>query len=366
MSSKISALNSASTPLTGAELLVLVQGGTNVNCAVSSLPFGSGNPPASPNFTGALYQTGTPQTAATGTYTTIVFSDVAYDSSTFTSSGKTTFTLPAAGYVQLSAACQLQFFPTASSAFEIQLSIIDDDGDTIANDYFYGWLTGDVVDVTLYCCTPNLYYASGATFTCSILQTAVSSMAFAGRNFGVEYKGNTATLPATNPTGTIITYPSATPPTGYLLCDGSAYSTTTYSALYAIIGGTYDTMRGASTPGSGMFRVPNLSGLAVIGAGSAASDPTTSPYTLGSTQGSESVTITQDQLPNINFDAGSVLVDNRSSGSGIGGGRWDGASLIGGVDGGDAPLYLSIPSGGSGDAVSVIQPCIALYYHVKT
>jgi len=31
-------------------------------------------------------------------------------------------------------------------------------------------------------------------------------------------------------------WPSTTIPSGYLLCDGSVYNTTTYAALYAVLG----------------------------------------------------------------------------------------------------------------------------------
>ena len=41
------------------------------------------------------------------------------------------------------------------------------------------------------------------------------------------------------PIGTIITYPLATAPTGYLNCDGSAISRATYSGLFNLIGTTY-------------------------------------------------------------------------------------------------------------------------------
>ena len=39
--------------------------------------------------------------------------------------------------------------------------------------------------------------------------------------------------------GSILAYVSETPPTGYLECDGSAISRTTYSELFAIIGTSY-------------------------------------------------------------------------------------------------------------------------------
>ena len=63
------------------------------------------------------------------------------------------------------------------------------------------------------------------------------------------------------PTGTLLDFAGATPPTGYLLCDGSSYSTTTYSGLFSTISYTWG--------GSGVnFNVPDLRGRTTIGAGS--------------------------------------------------------------------------------------------------
>lgn len=56
------------------------------------------------------------------------------------------------------------------------------------------------------------------------------------------------------PIGTIIDYGSTTVPAGYLACDGSAVSRTTYSALYAIIGTTFGSGDGSTT-----FNLPDLS-----------------------------------------------------------------------------------------------------------
>lgn len=54
-------------------------------------------------------------------------------------------------------------------------------------------------------------------------------------------------------TGVINAFGGTTPPTGALLCDGSAVSRTTYAALFAIIGTTYGVGNGTTT-----FNVPDL------------------------------------------------------------------------------------------------------------
>jgi hypothetical protein len=60
------------------------------------------------------------------------------------------------------------------------------------------------------------------------------------------------------PTGMISIHSAATAPTGWLLCDGTSYSTTTYANLYGVIGYTFG--------GSGAnFSVPNLKGKVVVG-----------------------------------------------------------------------------------------------------
>ena len=53
--------------------------------------------------------------------------------------------------------------------------------------------------------------------------------------------------------GTIIAFGSNTVPEGYLLCNGSTVSRTTYAALFAVIGITYGEGDGSST-----FALPNL------------------------------------------------------------------------------------------------------------
>ena len=55
---------------------------------------------------------------------------------------------------------------------------------------------------------------------------------------------------------------------GYLFCDGSSYVQASYPSLYAaIVGAGWDTFNGAASPGVGNFRVPDLRGLTLMGAG---------------------------------------------------------------------------------------------------
>ena len=54
------------------------------------------------------------------------------------------------------------------------------------------------------------------------------------------------------PAGSVMIWAGTTVPTGYLLCDGSAVSRTTYSDLFSAIGTTYGVGDGSST-----FNLPN-------------------------------------------------------------------------------------------------------------
>lgn len=76
---------------------------------------------------------------------------------------------------------------------------------------------------------------------------------------------------ATNltPTAMVVAYAGTSAPSGWLLCDGSAVSRTTYSALFAIIGVTHGQGDGSTT-----FNVPDYRGRFLRGVdGSAGNDP---------------------------------------------------------------------------------------------
>ena len=69
------------------------------------------------------------------------------------------------------------------------------------------------------------------------------------------------------PTGTIAMFAGEIAPTGWVLCDGTAYqaSNATYASLAAICNNAYDTSAGQSAPATGYFRVPILIGRVPLG-----------------------------------------------------------------------------------------------------
>ena len=63
--------------------------------------------------------------------------------------------------------------------------------------------------------------------------------------------------------GTILSWSNSTLPSGYLNCDGTAVSRSTYSALFAVIGTDYGAGNGSST-----FNLPNLQDKVPLGVSS--------------------------------------------------------------------------------------------------
>ena len=62
------------------------------------------------------------------------------------------------------------------------------------------------------------------------------------------------------PTGTIVPWSASSVPTGFLECDGSTVSRSTYSALFAVVGTTYGAGDGSST-----FGIPDLQDNVCVG-----------------------------------------------------------------------------------------------------
>lgn len=97
------------------------------------------------------------------------------------------------------------------------------------------------------------------------------------------------------PPGIMLDYGGAAAPTGWLLCDGSAVSRSTYAALFAAIGISYGAGNGSTT-----FNVPDRRDRFSIGKGVAAGSDA-----LGETGGAATVTLTavQSGLPAHNHAA---------------------------------------------------------------
>lgn len=147
-----------------------------------------------------------------------------------------------------------------------------------------------------------------------------------------------------NPTGTIIAFAGNTLPKGYLLCDGSKVSRTTYKKLYAVIGTTYGTGNGSTT-----FNLPNLTDKFIQGSDTVG---TVKSAGLPNITGSVSKALTKEGTVSY---SGAIVVNQSSSGraSGSGGGIW-------GFDF-DASRCSSI----YGNSTTVQPPALTMKYIIK-
>ena len=121
----------------------------------------------------------------------------------------------------------------------------------------------------------SAFYVSGTLTAAGIADVGAMSVGGNLSVTGTTALGGTATAPTVTPstdsstkiattafvasaitsaviTGTISMWPVSSAPTGYLVCNGSAVSRTTYAALYAIVGTTFGSGDGSTT-----FNLPN-------------------------------------------------------------------------------------------------------------
>ncbi len=118
------------------------------------------------------------------------------------------------------------------------------------------------------------------------------------------------------PAGTVMAYAGSTAPTGWIFCDGSAVSRSTYATLFAAIGTTYGSGNGSTT-----FNLPDLRGRTIFGkddmGGIAASrlnttGGLTASNTLGATGGNQTISLGLTNIPSHNHTFTGISVSTSS------------------------------------------------------
>ena len=170
------------------------------------------------------------------------------------------------------------------------------------------------------------------------------------------------------PTATIVPWSSSSVPSGFLECDGSAVSRSTYSALFAVVGTTYGAGDGAST-----FNLPNLADNVAVGkspgkalASTGGANTVTSTGNLsGSTA---NATLSSSQLAPHTHNIGTRQPGAGEYQAGIGRGFHVGAMEA--VTDSDPPSgqghQHNLSANFVGDATSVLQPYLTTLYIIKT
>lgn len=92
------------------------------------------------------------------------------------------------------------------------------------------------------------------------LENRINNLELGGGSGG----GSGSTTVLNLPRGTLIPYLGSTLPTGFLLCDGSAISRTTYAGLYLLLGDTYGAGDGSTT-----FNLPDFTNKFIQGSSTA-------------------------------------------------------------------------------------------------
>ena len=116
------------------------------------------------------------------------------------------------------------------------------------------------------------------------------------------------------PTGTILTFGASTPPSGFLECNGSAISRSTYASLFSILSTTHGAGDGSST-----FNIPDLRGQFVRGWDNSAGVDASRAFGSSQTDQNKNHTHTTDSQSltgSVSHLSGS-LANNPGSASGI-------------------------------------------------
>lgn len=177
------------------------------------------------------------------------------------------------------------------------------------------------------------------------------------------------------PTGVIFPYGGSSTPSGWLLCDGSAVSRTTYATLFGVIGTTFGTGDGSTT-----FNVPDMRGRLAAGrdnmGGSSAGRLTgtsMSPdsHTVGATGGSQtqtaSTTVTGTTSGSLSTSGTTSAIPLSGSANTGGGSAFNivnaGTTLsVTGTTSGS----LSVSASGTSSSFVNVQPTMLFNFIIKT
>lgn len=177
--------------------------------------------------------------------------------------------------------------------------------------------------------------------------------------------GPEALISALLPPGFLQMFAGSSIPTGYLLCNGSAVSRTTYSALFVVLGTTYGSGNGTTT-----FNLPDFRGRVPSGVGTGDSTDATS-WALAQKRGTEGVSLSTAELAShthsvAGSDVSSTLLttgDQNVSSKQLNADSDNFDYTLGATTA--TPTLGKVGTAGSGAAHNNIQPSLGINFYVK-
>ena len=163
----------------------------------------------------------------------------------------------------------------------------------------------------------------------------------------IDGAGN-ARLDGLIPPGMLMPYAAAGPPAGWLICDGTAVSRSTYVDLWNVIGTGYGAGNGTTT-----FNLPDLRDRAAIGR--------SGTKAIGTNGGSATHTISTGEMPSHTHDQ-----TIRYQANGVSSGGQTVIRDVGGVTGASGSTGTAhSSSAGSGSAMDIQNPYVAVTWLIK-
>tara|TARA_Y100001963_G_scaffold40191_1_gene56303 strand:- start:4192 stop:5463 length:1272 start_codon:yes stop_codon:yes gene_type:complete len=208
--------------------------------------------------------------------------------------------------------------------------------------------------------------SGNATFSSNVTikgNVHVSSKVCASAFFG---DGSNITGITAVPTGGVLPFAGGSAPSGFLLCDGSAVSRSTYSDLFTAISTTYGVGDGSST-----FNIPDLRGRVVAGqddmGGTSANRLTgqtggVDGDNLGEAGGAETHALTEAQLAAHTHGPGTFVINTGGDAAQAS----DNGAVFRQTIQRTTPVSGASGSTGSDSAHNNVQPTLILNYIIKT
>jgi microcystin-dependent protein len=169
-------------------------------------------------------------------------------------------------------------------------------------------------------------------------------------------------------TGLIVPWGNNSTPSGFLDCDGTAVSRSTYANLFAVVGTTYGAGDGSTT-----FNVPDLADKVVVGrsptkalASSGGANAVTNTGNVTGTAGN--TTLSTPIIASHSHPSGNLMAGGASSPTGAveDRGYAGGGTTSSGSTGGGGAHDHTVAGNFAGNSDSVLQPYATVKYIIKT